>query len=634
MRATLRVTTPMISGKLFGSLVRLVATRHVKSTSHSYQRVAPLNVSAKRTCVVLSTFSILGSTVFFLVLVAGGLGRSYLFAQAAHAPTVDATRKGPGTQLEQIREERKQFQLEEIITARSGTWIFQPDQTPRVVWRDASKIRRLGGHELRIRWFNTRLMEVPAPDAAGRWLAWVESTAPNGTPLRRGLTFYRLPNDLQLDYVPDLTVALPNFPGPKAPIVVREHHPEILRLAKDTLIPSVMDSERGAILFAGLSEFEPLGRPARFIESAGVLNADHHLALKIKLQQLSERVRPLDPPRQRESPATLLHEGTPAAAGMRSDAKSKIDELCRSWAEDTAEPFVTLVARRGVIVTHEAFGKDPSGTPITRDYRCWVASITKTVTALLFSQFVDQRRVALDDRLSVVFPDYPDNEHVPTFRQCLNHTSGLSGHGEFGGMFNPQLENIVLNGIDVNEPNSKYEYCGLGFELVAKAMELLAGKSASRLYEEHLFRPLGFEGVTMGNASSDGEFTALELATLAQLVANQGSYGSLEFISPATFEQLLPEPVHVSGGGAVADEGLGLHWVRHRKTVGAAGSSSTEELLFSPRTIGHGSFSGCIFVVDPELQLVIVQARRNSGPRSADWSARFFQAIAEAVAEP
>ena len=306
---------------------------------------------------------------------------------------------------------------------------------------------------------------------------------------------------------------------------------------------------------------------------------------------------------------------------MRPDAKAKIDEVCRAWAEDTGEPFVTLVARRGVIVTHEAFGRDPSGQPITRDYRCWVASITKTVTALLFSQFVDQRLIAWDDPLSAVFPDYPKNDpHVPTFRQCFNHTSGLAGHGDFGGMRNPHLENIVLNGIDANEPNVKYAYSGLGFELAAKAMELVAGKSAVRVYDEHLFRPLGFGDVPIGNASSDGEFTALELGILAQWVANRGSYGQWEFITPQTFDQLLPQPLRVPDHGSVEDEGIGLHWIRHAKPGTPPNSKRPEDLLFSPRTVGHGSFSGCIFVVDPEQQLVITQVRKHSGPRSADWA--------------
>jgi CubicO group peptidase (beta-lactamase class C family) len=297
--------------------------------------------------------------------------------------------------------------------------------------------------------------------------------------------------------------------------------------------------------------------------------------------------------------------------------------------EDTGEPLVTLVARRGVIVTHEAFGRDATGQPLTRDYRCWVASITKTVTALLFSQFVDQNLIGWDDPLSVVFPDYPrDASCVPTFRQCFNHTSGLAGHGEFGGMRNPHLENVILNGIDVNKPNVVYAYSGLGFELAAKAMETFAGKTAVRLYDDHLFRPLGFGDVPIGNASSDGRFTALELGVLAQWVANRGSYGEWEFITPRTFDQLLPEPLCVADRGFVDDEGIGLHWIRHVKPGAPQNSKRSEDLLFSPRTVGHGSFSGCIFVVDLDRQLVVTQVRKQSGPRSAEWSARFFQTIA------
>jgi len=519
------------------------------------------------------------------------------------------------------------------MTARTGTWIFKPGDTPRIVWRDVEEVRRLECEARpRVRWFDAKLNECPVPNAPGRWLAWIEGTAPNGTPLRRALTFYGLPKELPSSYAPDLTVALPRFPGPKAPVALQEHQAEVIRLANDLLPRAAIDSEKGAILIAGLAEFKPLGRPARFVESAAVLNDDYHLALKLKLQGLQPRVRPLRPPRRREPPAPVLHEGSLAEAGMRPDAKTKIDALCRAWAKDTGEPFVTLVARRGVMVTHEAFGCEPGGEPISLDYRCWVASITKTVTAVLFSQFLDQGLIALDDPLSAVFPDYPkEDPHVPTFRQCFNHTSGLSGHGDFGGMRNPHLENVILNGIDVNQPNVKYAYSGLGFELAAKAMELVAGKSAVRLYDDHLFRPLGFGDVPIGNASADGEFTAMELGILAQWIANHGSYGPWEYIAPETFDRLLPEPLRVPDHGLVEDEGIGLHWIRHVKPGASRNSKRAEDLLFSPRTVGHGSFSGCVLVVDPEQQLVITQARRRSGPRSAEWSARFFQTIAATV---
>jgi CubicO group peptidase (beta-lactamase class C family) len=429
-------------------------------------------------------------------------------------------------------------------------------------------------------------------------------------------------------------VAFPRFPGPQAPPALQEHQAEIIRLANDTLVRAMLDSEKGAILVAGLVEAKPLGRPAKYVESAAVMNDDYHLALKLKVQGLQAKARRLRAPRRLERPAPVLRQGTPSDARVSPDAKARIDAVCRAWADDTGEPFVTLVARRGVIITHEAFGRDPSGRPIDRDYRCWVASITKTVTGILFSRFLDQGLVDLDDSLATIFPDYPKNDpRVPTFRQCFTHTTGLEGLGEFGGMRNPHLENVVLNGIDVNEPGVKYAYCGLGFELAAKALEIVAGQSAVRLYDEHLFRPLGLGDVPIGSASADGEFTAMELGILAQWVANRGSYGPHEFIRPKTFDRLMPEPLRVADRGGWEYEGIGIHWMRHLKLGAPQGSKRAEDLLFGPRTMGHGSFSGCVFLVDPDAQLVVAQVRKQSGPRSDTWSTRFFQAIAATMSK-
>jgi CubicO group peptidase (beta-lactamase class C family) len=317
---------------------------------------------------------------------------------------------------------------------------------------------------------------------------------------------------------------------------------------------------------------------------------------------------------------------------MRLEAASKIRAVCAAWAEDSGEPFVTLVARHGVIVVHEAFGRDKDGRPVGLDYRCDVASITKTVTAILFSQFLDQGLIGLDDPVATVFPDYPRGDaRVPTFRQCLTHMSGLSGHGDWGGVRNPHLENIILNAIDVNEPGKAYAYSGMGFDLAAKAMEIVAGEGALHLYREHLYRPLGIGDVPMENASAGARFTARELGILAQWLANRGSYGGMEFISPRTFEGLLPEPLGRRYPGVKEEEGIGMHWMRQPRPGAGADSTSPEDLILGARVLGHGSLSSCVFLADLERGLVIVQVRRTAGPRFGEWSPRFFQAIADGV---
>lgn len=560
---------------------------------------------------------------------------------AAPAQTQPATASQPSEserqaeELKRLKEQRRQFQNMELITARPFTFIFNPNDPPRIIWRDVDEVRRMGSDgRLRVRWFDAELNETNTPDKPGRWGAYIEGTAPNGTPLRRAMTFYCRPPGFLFYFHRDLTSQPAHQPGPIAPEVWAEHQDEISRVWSNQLLRAVNDTEAGVILIAGLSEAEPLGRAPLATETAAVRNDDYHLALKLKVLGLEDKVRPLQPPRKRAgAPAPKLHEGPPSEAGARPDAKARIDRLCAEWAEDSGEPFVTLVARNGVIITHRAFGRDKTtGEPIGLDYRCDVASITKSVTAILFSQFVDQRLIDLDDSVGTIFPDYPrDSTHVPTFRQCFTHTSGLTGHGDWGGVRNPHLDNIILNGIDANEPGKVYAYSGMGFDLAAEAMELVTGKSFVRLYHEHLFKPLEMGDVPMDNASAGAKFTAWQLGVLAQWVANRGSYGDLEFISPATFERMLPEDLNRRYPGIHASEGIGMHWIKHRRPDAPNDSGRPEDQIFSPRTVGHGSLFSCIFLIDLDRGLVITQVRRGAGPRFGEWSRRFFETIVDGL---
>jgi hypothetical protein len=55
----------------------------------------------------------------------------------------------------------------------------------------------------------------------------------------------------------------------------------------------------------------------------------------------------------------------------------------------------------------------------------------------------------------------------------------------------------------------------------------------------------------------------------------------------------------------------------------------SEDLLLSPAR--SDTIARMILVADLEQQLVIAQVRKQSGPRSGEWAARFFQTVAAAV---
>jgi CubicO group peptidase (beta-lactamase class C family) len=574
------------------------------------------------------------SEAAFLVLAACALFSAGAFAQqtlpASKTASVEANQKND---LDRRIAERQRFQDAELITAKPCNFIFNQGQMPKIVWRDIDEVHQLGFvGPLKIRWFDAKLNERPQPDSPGRWAALIEGTAPNHTPFRRAMTFFCRPPGFLFIWPPEVERKLPLQPGPIAAQIWKEHEDEVFQPLKQTMLRGLCDSEAGAILMAGLYESRPLGHPAKYVESVQSLNSDYQLALKLKVTRMQDKVRPLRPPRTRASgPATVLHEGPPAEAHMKSGTKEKIDAICRAWADDSGEPFVTLVARHGVIVTHKAFGKDKAGKPIDRDYRCEVFSITKTITGMMFSQFMDQGLIGLDDSLDRVFADYPRHDpHVPTFHMGFTHASGLSGHGTWGGAANPWLENIVLNGIDVNQPGKVYAYSGQGYDLAAAAMQVVSGRGYVRLYHEHFFDPLGFGDVPLTNASAGASLTARELGILAQWISNRGCYGDLEFISPKTFAKLMPENLSKRYPGMKADEdGVGIHWIRHARPNPKKGAKP--EQLFSANTVGHGALSGCILLIDLDRDLIVVQARKTGGPRAGEWAAKMYAAVADGV---
>ena len=82
--------------------------------------------------------------------------------------TARGATRAPTTQ--ELRDDRRQFQAAELVPAKASTFIFNPGQAPRIVWRDVDEVRRLGGDgRLSVRWFDAELNEAANPKRPGRW---------------------------------------------------------------------------------------------------------------------------------------------------------------------------------------------------------------------------------------------------------------------------------------------------------------------------------------------------------------------------------------------------------------------------------------------------------------------------------
>ena len=192
------------------------------------------------------------------------------------------------------------------------------------------------------------------------------------------------------------------------------------------------------------------------------------------------------------------------------------------------------------------------------------------------------------------------------------------------GIHNPYLDNVALNGLDYIHPGRAQIYNGTGYDLAAKAMEYMTGKSIVRLSHEDLFRPMGINDVPVNDCAFGGNFTAHELGILGQCLANHGRYGDKQLISEETFQQLLPVPLSKYYPGLDLEWGIGLTWFREQKP-------GSKDLIFGEHVIGHGSASSCILRVDPDNDLVIAQIRKTAGEKYDEYSEKFFTTIADSL---
>ena len=226
-----------------------------------------------------------------------------------------------------------------------------------------------------------------------------------------------------------------------------------------------------------------------------------------------------------------LSNASPESVGMSAERLARIDAVCeQAIANGDIPGAVVLVARKGKIVHHKAFGvADGEGKePLRTDHIFRIASQTKAITATAVLMLWEEGYFRLDDPISRWIPEfknpkvlkkfhYSDTTYtaVPakreiTIRHLLTHTSGI-GYGiidpdeSFQMLFQKEgvreiasrtplttAENIKrLAQLPLHfNPGEKYLY-SMGLDVLGYFVEIVSGMSFDEFLQTRLFQPLG-----------------------------------------------------------------------------------------------------------------------------------------------
>ena len=326
-----------------------------------------------------------------------------------------------------------------------------------------------------------------------------------------------------------------------------------------------------------------------------------------------------------------------AQPALTQGAQAAIARFAAQLESDVQADSIGSIAAAVVVgnsvVWTDAFGwaDREQQIPATPETIYRTGSISKSVTAVVMVQLVEQGVLRLDDPVARYFPainqlaDAFDRARHITFRHLASHTAGL--------IREPQLPGAAAGPIETWEekihaslpttsfrtaPGARYSYSNIGFGILGLASSQAAGKPFMDLVHEGLFEPLGMTSSTFiltpemaqrmavgylnRGDSIDAALPALEHAGRGYKVPNGGVYATVgdlaRFIAGQTGAAspsiLTPESraeMHrlQTPGSTTQGYGLGFsvrrdeagHWV-----VGHGGSVAgyTAFLCFDPET--------------------------------------------------
>ena len=191
------------------------------------------------------------------------------------------------------------------------------------------------------------------------------------------------------------------------------------------------------------------------------------------------------------------------STGFSDDhAATKIDRLIASYTSQDLFHGVVLVSENNQIIYHKAFGlaNREWQVPMSTDTKFRIGSVSKSITALLILQLVNDGLIDLDNTIGDFLPEYADApKRSITIHQLLTHTSGLlnSLPPEEEAIREKQyhsLEDLLPYSEQADlyfEPGTGFKYSNFGYSILALIAERATGTPFSYLLNEKLFIPGG-----------------------------------------------------------------------------------------------------------------------------------------------
>lgn len=299
------------------------------------------------------------------------------------------------------------------------------------------------------------------------------------------------------------------------------------------------------------------------------------------------------------SPSASAHTVTADASALRTQFEGLATEL--------GVPGAAMLVRtpQGEITATFGATELRGSNPVSLDDHFRIGSNTKTMTATVILQLVQEGRISLTDKVAKYRPDVPDGNRI-TIEQLLTMRSGLANYTTTLALntaldiqpqraWNPEeLAAMGLAEPPTFAPGDGWNYSNTNTVLLGLIAEQLDGKPLAEIFQKRLFEPLGLRETSYPDATdaslpepyAHGYMYSTNVDTMesSELPPDQLAQAKAGTLLPSDTTNLNPSWAGAAGAGISTIRDL-AHWVEALGSGALLGPTLQKERLASVQPV-------------------------------------------------
>jgi D-alanyl-D-alanine carboxypeptidase len=203
--------------------------------------------------------------------------------------------------------------------------------------------------------------------------------------------------------------------------------------------------------------------------------------------------------------ASVACFATPAFADGGASQRPAVLQRALDRVVAAGAPGAVVLVRDGnrTIRLSSGLGNLAPETPMRAEDRSRIGGVTKSFTATVVLQLVDEGKLALRDTIDEWLPGVIPNGDAISIRQLLNHTSGVYDYAGDPAVLAPYMNGDLthvfdpLTGVQIAAdhgplfaPGSQLSYSNTNYILLAMIVEAITGNTIATELQTRLFQPL------------------------------------------------------------------------------------------------------------------------------------------------